>query len=1100
MRTTKNLTARANTTGRRPPSLFKVLVAIATIALGVYTFAPPAFADATVPDPPTITAVNPGLNAVSVDISANSDGGDAITSYTVTCTSSDGGATQSASNASSPVTVNNLTNGNTYSCTAVATNGIGDSDPSDPSDDFVAITVPDAPTITGVTLGSNSANVSFTPNADGGDPISFYKVTCTSSTGGTTRSKTGTSSPITVTSLSNSRMYTCTVVANNSVGASSASAASSSFEAGSAPPAPHQPVITRGSDAASVAISPNGNGGSAITSYGATCTSSNGGTTQSNSNGSSPVVVSSLTDGKNYTCTATVTNSFGTSAASVASASFLTAVTPDAPSLTDVTRGQNSADVSFTANGTGGDPITGYTATCTSSDGGATESASGGASPLTVSNLTNGNTYTCNVVATNGIGDSSPSADSGSFVAATLPSAPSITTVNRSTNGGSVVFTSNGDGSDPISDYTATCTSSNGGTTRSASGATSPVNVSNLTNGKDYACTVVATNGIGDSAASVASGSFTAAAVPAAPTLNSLTRDPNGATVAFTANSDGGDSITGFTVTCTSSDGGATESASDVASPIEVDSLTNSNTYTCTVLATNSIGDGAPSTASAPFVAATAPDAPTLTGVTRGQNSVDVAFTANGDEGDPITGFTATCTSSNGGTTKSASGATSPITVGSLSNGKTYSCTVAATNSFGNSFDSNASSNFTAATVPAAPTIGAKSLISNGVSVGFSANGNGSDAITSFTATCVSSDGGTTQSGSGASSPVTVNNLTNGKTYTCTVVATNGIGDSAASAATSSFVAIGVADAPIITSVDLGANAVTVDFGPGADGGVTVTSYTVTCTSSDGGTTRSGTNATDPITVSTLTNGKTYACSVVATNPVGDSAASSSTGAFVAGTTPSAPTITGVTLGSNAAIVAFTPNADGGNPIEVYSAKCSSSNGGVSHVTLGESSPITVSNLTNGQTYTCKVTAINEIGSGAASAASSSFNAATFPQAPTMSGVTRGLNAAVVSFSANGNGGNAITGYTVTCTSSDGGTTQSASGASSPITVSSLSDGNTYTCTAVATNAVGDSPASAASSSIVAATTPDAPTIGAVSQGVNNATWRSHLAPTAATR
>ena len=74
--------------------------------------------------------------------------------------------------------------------------------------------------------------------------------------------------------------------------------------------------------------------------------------------------------------------------------------------------------------------------------------------------------------------------------------------------------------------------------------------------------------------------------------------------------------------------------------------------------------------------------------------------------------------------------------------------------------------------------------------------------------TCTSSDGGTTQSASSATSPVTVASLTNANTYTCTAVATNGFGDSAASTASASFVAATVPDAPDLTTVDLGSNAV----------------------------------------------------------------------------------------------------------------------------------------------------------------------------------------------------------------------------------------------------------------------------------------------------
>jgi hypothetical protein len=62
------------------------------------------------------------------------------------------------------------------------------------------------------------------------------------------------------------------------------------------------------------------------------------------------------------------------------------------------------------------------------------------------------------------------------------------------------------------------------------------------------------------------------------------------------------------------------------------------------------------------------------------------------------------------------------------------------------------------------------------------------------------------------------------------------------------------------------------------------------------------------------------------------------------------------------------------------------------------------------------------------------------------------------------NGGNAVTSYTATCTSSNGGTTRSATGAGSPLSVASLSAGHAYTCTVTATNARGTGPASNARS------------------------------------
>jgi hypothetical protein len=98
----------------------------------------------------------------------------------------------------------------------------------------------------------------------------------------------------------------------------------------------------------------------------------------------------------------------------------------------------------------------------------------------------------------------------------------------------------------------------------------------------------------------------------------------------------------------------------------------------------------------------------------------------------------------------------------------------------------------------------------------------------------------------------------------------------------------------------------------------------------------------------------------------------------------------------------------------------------------------------------------------------------TIPDAPIIGTATNGNAQATVSFTApSSDGGSAITSYTAT--SSPGGITGTLSQAGSgDIIVSGLTNGTAYTFTVTATNAIGTSLASAASSSI----TPQAPQVG----------------------
>lgn len=119
----------------------------------------------TPPQPPGAPSVTRGSGQVTVTwTSPTEDGGAAITTYQVRSEPSGSGCTTSGT---LTCTVTGLTNGTAYTFTVVATNEVGTSKPSAPSDAVTPAGAPLAPQVVRV----KGATISFTPGADQGSPI-----------------------------------------------------------------------------------------------------------------------------------------------------------------------------------------------------------------------------------------------------------------------------------------------------------------------------------------------------------------------------------------------------------------------------------------------------------------------------------------------------------------------------------------------------------------------------------------------------------------------------------------------------------------------------------------------------------------------------------------------------------------------------------------------------------------------------------------------------------------------------------------------------------------------------------------------------------------
>lgn len=161
--------------------------------------------------------------------------------------------------------------------------------------------------------------------------------------------------------------------------------------------------------------------------------------------------------------------------------------------------------------------------------------------------------------------------------------------------------------------------------------------------------------------------------VPDAPTIPSVTRGNQQATIVFTAPTNtGGFPITNYKY---STDNGSTwtlRNPVSTLSPLVISGLTNGTAYKIKLLAVNAAGDGAASIASS-VTPATTPAAPTGLSVTPASGQVTVSFTPGSDGGSQITNYE--YSTDNGGSFAEftpETGAVSSVVITGLTNERTY--------------------------------------------------------------------------------------------------------------------------------------------------------------------------------------------------------------------------------------------------------------------------------------------------------------------------------------------------------------------------------------------------------------------------------------------
>ena len=371
-------------------------------------------------------------------------------------------------------------------------------------------------------------------------------------------------------------------------------------------------------------------------------------------------------------------------------------------------------------------------------------------------------------------------------------------------------------------------------------------------------------------------------AAPAAPTISSVTAGDSSATITVAPAGSGG-APSSYTITA--SPGGATCTVIAPATSCSISPLTNGTAYTFSATANNSTATSAATTSPA-VTPAGVPATPSSANAVRGDGQATVTISslaAGATGGKPITAYTVTAYDASGnavGTPCQVIPNATSCAVTGLTNGTPYTFKVSATNGVYTSSLSVASAAVTPATVPGAPTaVTAVTTTPNSATISFTAPvSTGGDAITSYTVT--SSPGGFTCTVAAPGTSCSISgSLTNGTAYTFSAIATNSVGSSSPSTASSAVTPIGPPAAPINVSATAGDGGATISFtAPNANGSA-ITGYLVTALDQNGVplnpavTCTPNAGATSCEITTGLTNGVPYKFSVVATNGVGPSPA-----------------------------------------------------------------------------------------------------------------------------------------------------------------------------------------------------------------------------------
>jgi hypothetical protein len=360
----------------------------------------------------------------------------------------------------------------------------------------ITITTPTEPTIYQI-LGSNNAVTVYwnIPSSNGNGAILNYEYSIDNGTTWNSMLPAQTTSPYTISGLTNGTVYQVKLRAVNAAGSGLASAVALGSPSTAATAPTISSLVGANSQITVNFTPPSSNGGFSITNYQYSLDNGTTWVSASPAQTTSPLVISGLTNGLTYNVRLRAVTSVGAGTSSTSS-SILISVAATAPTITVGNPNSQYIEMYWTPPiSNGGSAITNYQYSIDNGVNWISFSPAQTNSPRDITGLVNGTQYQLKLRAVNSAG---PGDASAAFPATpyTIPNSPIITSTTASDGQLVIAFAPPAvNGGSSINDYLISV--DNGFTFKSAGQNTSPIILKGLLNNTQYLISLQAVNAAG---------------------------------------------------------------------------------------------------------------------------------------------------------------------------------------------------------------------------------------------------------------------------------------------------------------------------------------------------------------------------------------------------------------------------------------------------------------------------------------------------------------------------------------------------------------------------------------------------------------------------